>query len=244
MTSERTDTVWQNPNLVNNFLTGVRAGIPFAAEQIEIALRVMTSACPDVRNFIDLGCGDGILTQAMLTRYPQAQAIALDFSQPMLEQAQKRLQPYAGQVNFIEADLQNPSWCQQLPSVDVVISGYCIHHLTHERKQQLYQEIYHLLNPGGCFINIEHIASVSPWGEALFNELLIDSLYRWHQQQGESTSREVIAERFVYREDKVANILASVTEQCDWLKAIGFQEVDCYFRVFELAVFGGVKPKL
>ena len=27
-----------------------------------------------------------------------------------------------------------------------------------------------------------------------------------------------------------------------WLRQIGFQDVDCYFKAFELALFGGRKP--
>ncbi|SPE57295.1 hypothetical protein SBV1_270094 [Verrucomicrobia bacterium] len=30
-------------------------------------------------------------------------------------------------------------------------------------------------------------------------------------------------------------------EQCQWLREIGFENVDCYFKVFELALFGGTK---
>ena len=44
------------------------------------------------------------------------------------------------------------------------------------------------------------------------------------------------------RPDKDANILLPVEVQCDWLREIGYEEVDCYFRVYELAVFGGRHP--
>jgi len=27
-----------------------------------------------------------------------------------------------------------------------------------------------------------------------------------------------------------------------WLQEIGFADVDCYFKIFELALFGGRKP--
>ncbi len=41
--------------------------------------------------------------------------------------------------------------------------------------------------------------------------------------------------------DKVVNIITSVESQCDWLRDIGFERVDCYQKLFELAIFGGVK---
>ena len=30
-------------------------------------------------------------------------------------------------------------------------------------------------------------------------------------------------------------------DQCRWLREIGFQDVDCFWKYFELAIFGGVK---
>jgi hypothetical protein len=52
-----------------------------------------------------------------------------------------------------------------------------------------------------------------------------------------------MARVFLNRPDKDANKLLSVETQCAWLREIGYEEVDCYFRVYELAVFGGRKPQ-
>ena len=41
--------------------------------------------------------------------------------------------------------------------------------------------------------------------------------------------------------DKKENKPASVEMQCQWLRGIGFQDVDCFFKTFELALFGGRK---
>ena len=43
------------------------------------------------------------------------------------------------------------------------------------------------------------------------------------------------------RPDKKENILARVEMQCDWIREIGYSDVDCFFKVFELALFGGRK---
>lgn len=257
----RADQVWQNSTLVENFLTGVRGGIPFASEQISLALRVLdrnlitfqphqgqpAQGSQDAPSSVgelhiaDLGCGDGVITQAVLNSYPHAQVTAIDFSEPMLEQAQQRLQPWSDRVRFVHADLYQANWQAELPPLNAVLSGYCIHHLPDSRKRSLYQEIHQHLKPGGCFLNIEHVASSTSWVEGLFDELLIDSLCLWHQQQGGQLSRSEVAQKYVHREDKAANILAPVETQCEWLREIGFEHVDCFFKVFELAVFGGVK---
>jgi tRNA (cmo5U34)-methyltransferase len=51
-----------------------------------------------------------------------------------------------------------------------------------------------------------------------------------------------VAEKYYRRPDKMANILAPVELQCQWLREIGFADVDCYLKVLELAVFGGRRP--
>lgn len=237
----RTDTVWQDKALVEHFLTGVRAAIPFATDQINVALQVVDRTGHQVHRIADLGCGDGAIAQAALIHYPDAHVTALDFSEPMLDQANQRLRSFRERVTLVQADLYTSDWQKGLEPFDVIFSGYCIHHLPDRRKQVLYREIYHLLNPGGCFLNIEHVASPTPWVETLFNESLVDALYAWHLSQGGTDSREAVAQRFVYREDKKANILTPVEVQCNWLRAIGFQQVDCFFKWYELAVFGGVK---
>jgi len=59
---------------------------------------------------------------------------------------------------------------------------------------------------------------------------------------GGTRTLEQVTEEYRTRPDKAANILAPVELQCDWLREIGYQDVDCYMRIYELAVFGGRKP--
>ena len=44
-----------------------------------------------------------------------------------------------------------------------------------------------------------------------------------------------------YYQDKKENIPAPLETQCRWLREIGFEDVDCFFKTFELALFGGRK---
>ena len=121
-------------------------------------------------------------------------------------------------------------------SIDCIVSGFAIHHLPHEKKKQLYKEIYHLLAEGGIFINIEHTASVSPEIERLYDELFIDHLSTHNKKD-----RKIVAVEYFNRPDKEDNILEGVDVQVNWLREIGFKHADCYFKWLELSVFGGVK---
>ncbi len=233
--------VWQTNTLVHTYLTGVRGAIPHANEQIEVMLRLIRAAGVPVNRFLDLGCGDGILGRAILQQYPQAQGVFVDFSEPMLAAARERLGD-EGDTAVILADYGEPGWTEKLDGpFDVVVSGYSIHHQPDARKREIYAEIYDLLRPGGVFINVEHVASADAWVESVFQDLFVDRLYAYQQANGSTMSREEVDRTFYSRPDKVANILAPVEEQCRWLRAIGFAHVDCYLKIFELAVFGGVK---
>ena len=97
------------------------------------------------------------------------------------------------------------------------------------------------LRPGGWFLNLEHVTSADAFGENLFEEAMIQSLQFYAKSTGDARHPESIATEFREREDKEANILARMSTQLDWLSDIGFLHVDCYFKWYELAIFGGKK---
>jgi tRNA (cmo5U34)-methyltransferase len=234
---------WKSATLVRTFLEGVRGGIPFAAEQIDVMLRLIQARQAPVNRILDLGCGSGVLAQAILARHPQAECVLVDFSEPMLDAARAQFGDREPRPQLILADLGRADWCRALRGTfDIIVSGYAIHHLPDQRKRDLYAEIFALLAAGGVFINIEHVASRTPWVERICDEWMLDSQHAFHSRQGSSKTREQVAEEFVHRPDKAANILAPAETQCEWLRACGFADVDCYFKAFELAVFGGRRP--
>ncbi len=109
------------------------------------------------------------------------------------------------------------------------------------RKNALYAEIFSLLAPGGIFLNLEHVASVTDAGQKLFDEFFVDHLHQFHVVSKPAANRDTIADTYYNRPDKKENILAPLDKQCRWLREIGFHDVDCFFKVFELALFGGRK---
>lgn len=238
--------VWKSEALVRTFVDGIRSAIPLAQEQIEVMLRLVEARGAPAKNFADLGCGNGILSMALLERFPNAVATLVDFSQPMIDEARSLLKAHASSCQFTSADLSEAQWARSVADrapFDVVVSGYAIHHLPDLRKRQLYGEVFGLLKPGGLFANTEHVESATAWIEGISDNLLIDSLHAHHSNHGSDKSREQVAEEFVNRPDKAANILVPVELQCEWLRECGFEDVDCYFKVFELAIFGGRRPK-
>jgi tRNA (cmo5U34)-methyltransferase len=250
-----TAEVWKQAAIVERYLS-FHAAIPLAREQIGVMLTLLATRPEPVRSFIGLGCGDGILGAALLDKYPEAQGVMADFSEPMLEQARSQLKDFADQLQFVNLDYADPTWvdvvkdaaalsgaiAQLKGQFDAIVSRYSIHHQPDERKRFIYEDIFGLLALDGWFINIEHILPSASLATDLFDDHIIDGRYAIEVANGGSKTRQEIAEIFQNRPDKESNLLTSIETQCDWLREIGFEQVDCYFRIYELAVFAGKRP--
>jgi len=244
---QRKDRIWQNKEMVAFYLETTRTVIPVVTEQFDVLFRLIAKTQSDVKSVLDLGCGNGIMGRAIHEVYPEARIIFVGFSEPMLDQARQLLPPNEGHITYITADMAHPTWQSNLTNqqpFDIVVSRFAIHHLAHSRKMALYAEIFDVLKPGGFFINIEHVASASDLLVEASEDYFIEALYRTEQENGGSRTYDEIATEFRTREDQDANILATTEDQCNWLRAIGFHHVDCYLRYFEIAAFGGVKPRI
>jgi len=174
---------------------------------------------PGTRRVLDLGTGDGrllaLVRQELVTRKrPATEAVAVDFSPTMLDEVRRR---FAGEssVSVIAHNMDEP--LPALGPFDAVISSFAIHHLVHERKRALYAEIYGLLNPGGVFCNLEHVASPTP---------------RLHQEFLERIG-------FTVETEDPSNKLLDVETQLKWLREIGFEDVECAWKWRELALLVG-----
>lgn len=166
---------------------------------------------------LDLGSGDGRLLALVKAARPEAEAIALDFSDVMLERLRERFASDPS-VQVIAHNLDQP-----LPDsegrFDAIVSSFAIHHLAHDRKRALYAEAYDRLRPGGVFCNLEHVASAT----AVLHEQFLACL-------------DVRPE-----DEDPSNKLLEVDTQLAWLRAIGFVDVDCHWKWRELALLVGAK---
>ncbi len=170
----------------------------------------------DARRILDLGTGDGRLLALVRREHPETQAVAVDFSPTMLEQARKR---FAGdsRVRVVEHNLDRS--LPDLGTFDAVISSFAIHHVIHERKRTLYAEIFGMLNPGGVFCNLEHVSSPSP---------------RLHEEF-------LLRIGFTVETEDPSNKLLDFETQLRWLREIGFIDVDCQWKWRELALLVGTR---
>lgn len=241
ITHDRKDVVWQREDTVASYQLS-RQGLPFVDAQFDLIGRVLRAHSSSPRNVLDLGCGDGIAAQAMVDQFAVEQLVLIDFSEPMLNQARERFCSARFAVTTLNGDLLGSDWLPEVSSkgpFDLAISRYAIHHLPNERKRSLYGQIFDLLGPGGWFVNLEHVLSVNTQYQQAFEGLLIDGI---HGVAMDDRTREDVERSFHQRQDADTNILAPVEIQCEWLRDLGFADVDCLFKALELAIFAGRRP--
>ena len=126
---------WHNENVARQFLDERRAAIPYAGDQIALLLQLIAHFRGAPRRLLDLGCGDGLLARSVLSVYPEARAVLLDHSGPMLARAWKAMERFDDRAALLQADLSAPlATAVGTEPFDLIVSGFAIHHLADERN--------------------------------------------------------------------------------------------------------------
>ena len=203
----------------------------------------------------DLGAGSGIFIEKALDRCPGSTAYWVDYSSDFLRVAKRRLARFGERVHFILTPLEEP-WDRAIgASLDAVVSMSAIHHLTTNEKPDLYARCYGLLRPGGWLLNADEMTGPD-------HAAYVRSLHRWVEHVEEARQR-VPAEDMPYCEQwcahfegwKQRNIGAlerpkakgddiheSYVLQLEWLREIGFVEVDLLAKFHIWCLIVGRKP--
>lgn len=241
MTSSSDAAEAHSPADVEQFLQNVRESIPLDIEQIDIVLRLIEAARGSrPRRFLDLGCGEGMLSAALLDEFPASEGWLVEATDGALRAVRQRFQKRPG-VHLIAADYRVEQWVESLKGsgpFDVIISGLAIDELSNARKQALYREIFALLSPEGIFLNLEHVASATRWTESVWDDCMIQSIFGRELKEVPGRTRAEVAREY-YARMAASGAGAPLEVQCDWLRETGFENVDCYLKVQELAIFGG-----
>ncbi|MEV0390322.1 SAM-dependent methyltransferase [Nonomuraea sp. NPDC050643] len=109
------------------------------------------------RRIIEVGCSEGVFTNALAAAYPEAEIVGVDVSERALARARARV-PDDGRVRFIRADiLTHPPE----RSFDLAFCSETLYYLgRHERLRHASAQLSALLVPDGVLV------AVHPWPEA------------------------------------------------------------------------------
>ncbi len=219
------------------------AGGKWHADMLGAAVSALALLKEQPERIIELGTGTGKLAGRLLRAWPRARLSAVDGSEAMLAKARENLRGFGSRAEFLRRDFGAARWSSGLPEACAVVSTIAIHHLSDAGKRRLYREVFQLLRPGGIFVHGDALRHDEPvlrkkddfmWGTAI--------RARMRASGGRVLPvGEVVA--WIDRTRRAEGDLpASLASHLDWLRGAGFVQVDCWWKTFGFAVFGGVKP--
>jgi len=183
-------------------------------------------------NVLDLGCGTGTISKAILEKYPNAKFTIIDISQNMLKIAEKKI----GSKSICQSHCIDFYELNLVEKYDVVTSSLALHHLiTDEDKRVFYSKIFNMLKMNGIFLNADVVLGSNEHFQNIYME-------KWISYMNKSCSMDDINNNWLvkYRnEDKPTRLL----EQIKWLEEIGFSDVDIVWKYYNFAVYGGLKKQ-
>ncbi|WP_413112566.1 class I SAM-dependent methyltransferase [Thaumasiovibrio sp. DFM-14] len=182
-------------------------------------------------NVIDLGCGTGTISLKVKEAFPNAKIKCLDLAEKMIEMSKLKLQAFDG----IRYEVGNFDTFQFQDRYDVVVSSLALHHIVSDNdKIHFYQKIYDALLPSGIFLNADVVLASSDTLQSTY-------LSKWKSFMLQSVSSDEIDNKWLpkYREEDSP---AKLMSQIDWLKDLGFVNIDVIWKYYNFAVYGGSKP--
>jgi tRNA (cmo5U34)-methyltransferase len=208
----------------------IRTVIPFYDQALETLIGVLRRSRHRPKSILDLGIGTGNLAHLLLTGFPDAHLTGIDIVKDFLDMAAQRLSVYHDRISLRLLDVTDFGFED---TYDLIVTSFMVHHLTNNAKKVLYSQILSSLAPSGCFINADFVHSGSTYYGEVFDELRVAFM----RQQG--VSEDAIQKQ--YTEHRKLEMPVPMETQLDWLRQLGFSDVECFWKYLNLAVFGGRK---
>jgi len=180
----------------------------------------------DIR-VLDLGCGNGTLSELILKRYPQAAVVGLDLTPKMLKAYEKKLADYKDRYDLILGDYRFEPIGN---NYDIILAGLTLHHLTWGERRDFYKMIYTVLNPHGSFISSDIIID-EDWATR-------EKQYAVWKEFMESNGEDA---EFWYSKHMEKDFPITLSDHFNWLSDAGFKNITCHWRHNNFAITSAEK---
>jgi ubiquinone/menaquinone biosynthesis methyltransferase len=150
------DRIAHRYDLLNRLNPGYRKHLRWSAERMSL---------DSGATVLDLCCGTGLSTEALVGAYPRAQVVGLDASEGMLAVARRK--PQLSKVRFVHGDAMDPQAAGLEETFDGILMAYGIRNMPD--ADQCLGRVMELLKPGGIIAFHEYSVADSMIRKAIWN---------------------------------------------------------------------------
>ena len=241
MSTERADA-W-NEGDSRYFLDFAHFFVPDREEQVETLLAMIPE---QARHVVDLCCGEGLLSAAVLERFPGCAVHAYDGSPAMLEHAQRTAAGHGDRFDARLFDLADRSWRDFPWQPDAVFSSLAIHHLDGAGKRDLFRDMARALAPGGALLIADLIQPATAAAAALAAKAWDEAVRRRSLDLAGHLGpyERFCADHWNFYTDpepEPTEQPSPLIDQLRWLEEAGLTGVDVFWMKAGHAIFGGAK---
>src|SRR5215469_4179086 len=148
---------WHSQSYVEEWIERDRQRDEERRSRLRNMLATPTFSPDTALSVLDVGGGYGVVTEEVLRAFPQARVTLQDYSQPMLDEARRRLAAFATQVGYVQCDLRDPSWTDRIGGpFDLTVSAIAIHNLGElAAMADCYRGIARVLKSGALLLDYD-----------------------------------------------------------------------------------------
>jgi cyclopropane fatty-acyl-phospholipid synthase-like methyltransferase len=191
---------------------------------------------------VDVGAGQGALSERVLRRFRRAHVVLLDASAEMLAVAERRLAPYAPRFSVVVGDFNDPGWYAPIAHpVSAIVSAIALHYLRTECRAPFFRAAYDLLEAPGYFANGGAFDTEDPFIQGYCTDKHIAYTQQLLELEGRQVPLEKLRERRAVEAAKAGINRMRFKEQAELLRDTGFEHVEMVWRYLPIAVFVAYK---
>ncbi len=237
------DLNYWSADQIKSFEFMQKLGVPQKSEMLKVMINLLTFEKAKPR-FLEIGGGLGAFSRMILKKYPETSFVFLDGSPEMILNAKKRLSKYKSNITFLQSDINCTDWFNDIKgSFDAVVSSWCLHYLSDDRRKPFFKEIYQLLKPSGRFVCSCSIQPENNKFLRLYNDLETSRIKESFMKMGVEITEGQIKAMGDEGHSKARINPACFDEYLKLMKHTGFASSGCVWKYLFNAVFLAHKVK-